>query len=91
MFAFFVQLNEESSLSPNHNDHQNSFFFRLDFVALFLLYEMDYHVELLFFFIRTPIFPQPGRSYFLAISASDILFDVLNHLTMKIKYRYTAI
>ena len=45
----------------------------------------------LFYFIRTPIFPLSlDVLIFSAISASDVLIDVLNHLTISIRYLYSS-
>ena len=45
----------------------------------------------LFYFIRTPNFsPRLDVLIFSAISASDVLIDVLNYLTIKIRYLYST-
>ena len=44
-----------------------------------------------FFFIRTPNFlPRLDVLIFLAISASNVLIDVLKYLTIKIRYSYST-
>ena len=39
-------------------------------------------------FCHHHVFAQAGCSFFLAVSASDVLIDVLKYLTIKIKYLY---
>ena len=44
-----------------------------------------------FFFIRTPNFsPRLDVLIFSAISASNVLIDVLNHFSLKVKYLYST-
>ena len=57
--------------------------------------QQSVHVALdqvhLFYFIRTPNFsPRLDVLIFSAISASDVLVDVLNYLTLKIGYLYST-
>ena len=52
-------------------------------------FQVDIHYT--FFFIRTPNFsPRLDVLIFSAISASNVLFNVLNHYTLKMRYSYST-